>query len=116
MAEELLIVQGQPASKPEYNVAVALGRLNIPFLFQYDVFGGRRLRGGYVIDFIIENPFEEVLEVFGEYWHPDELTDKDRLKLAYLTNLFGGKEPYIIWGSEADTVEMAVETLRAKVL
>lgn len=57
-------VQGKPASKPEYKVAVILSKLGRRYLFQQSAFGGRLIRGGQVIDFLLEDfPPRTVVDV-----------------------------------------------------
>ena len=107
-------VKGEWATKNEYFVSVALDILKIPYSFHVDVWGGSRLRGGYVIDFVVETPFYIPLEVFGDYWHTGTMSAGDRLKIDNLRFLFG-HEPIILWGSETDTQEKALESVRKKV-
>ena len=74
----------RPDSKEEVWVAMALGKLDIPFIYQYDLFGTAQLRGGIVIDFLILRPFAMALEVQGEHWHTGELGADDRLRKAII--------------------------------
>ena len=110
-----LIVQNQIATGPEYRVAQALIKYEIPFRFQVDIAGGRLLRGGFVVDFEIYNPQKMPLEVFGDYWHRAQFTSRDRLKVAMLAQIYG-YEPIIIWENECKTQADANRAVREKVL
>ena len=112
MAEYL--VNGEWATKNEFNVASALTYWKIPYHFHFEIYGGSGVRGGFVIDFLVENPFETPLEVFGEYWHIGAMAEEDRLKLDMLRSYFG-YEPIIIWGDESDTIEDARDVVKLKV-
>jgi len=108
------LVHGKSATSNEYFVAAALDKLGIPFLFQVSYWGGRSLRGGQVLDFLVWNPLETPVQVFGEYWHSGLLGSKDRLKLAQLQMLFD-VPIVILWGNETDSFQDALSAVREKV-
>ena len=108
------LVRGKSATSNEYFVAAALDKLGIPFLFQVSYWGGRSLRGGQVLDFLVWNPLETPVQVFGEYWHSGLLGSKDRLKLAQLQMLFD-VPIVILWGNETDSFQDALSAVREKV-
>ena len=108
------LVRGKSATSNEYFVAAALDKLGIPFLFQVSYWGGRSLRGGQVLDFLVWNPLETPVQVFGEYWHSGLLGSKDRLKLAQLQMLFD-TPIVILWGNETDSYQDALSAVREKV-
>ena len=108
------LVHGKSATSNEYFVAAALDKLGIPFLFQVSYWGGRSLRGGQVLDFLVWNPLETPVQVFGEYWHSGLLGSKDRLKLAQLQMLFD-VPIVILWGNETDSFQDALNAVREKV-
>lgn len=108
------LVHGKSATSNEYFVAAALDKLGIPFLFQVSYWGGRSLRGGQVLDFLVWNPLETPVQVFGEYWHSGLLGSKDRLKLAQLQMLFD-TPIVILWGNETDSYQDALSAVREKV-
>ncbi len=64
-----MIVQGvRVDSINEYNVALALDRLNLDYAFQY-YFGDMGIRGSQTIDFLVyTTPKPTPLFVHGEYW------------------------------------------------
>jgi hypothetical protein len=100
------------ASLNEYNVAIALQNLELLFEFQVEYFGGRRIRGGQVLDFLVYSPLPVPLQVYGEYWHEGQMAADDQYKLNILTQAIG-KEPEIIWGKDSETVEEAQAACRA---
>lgn len=67
----------QAASSYEWNVARALWVLDWTFQYQVPLFGGRRRRGGVVLDFLVPTrPAQTVVNPIGEYWHRDTDADK----------------------------------------
>ena len=108
------LVHGKSATSNEYFVAAALDKLGIQFLFQVSYWGWRSLRGGQVLDFLVWNPLETPVQVFGEYWHSGLLGSKDRLKLAQLQMLFD-VPIVILWGNETDSYQDALSAVREKV-
>jgi hypothetical protein len=95
------------ASLNEYNVALALQKLELRFMFQVEIFGGKSLRGGQVLDFLVWNPFPIPLQVFGDYYHTAQLGANDNYNLALLRNYYG-REVEIIWGTDSKTPEDAL--------
>lgn len=86
-------VQGMmPGSVQEWRVALALERLGIPFEFQKPISGGRRVRGGQVIDFwIYTAPYPTPCFVQGEYWHNRKTEMEDLLKQDRVQRIFKGQ-------------------------
>lgn len=107
-------VQGRHASSNEYYVALALERLRLPFIFQFAPFGFTGQRGQYVVDFLVQDPFNLPVEVFGEYWHTGQLGMDDKLRLAVLGNYFH-REVLVLWGVDTDTEEEALKTVRKEI-
>jgi hypothetical protein len=61
-------------SKEEYWVSLALDKIQEQtgwgWVYQYPVYGGRNIRGGNVIDFLIYTPGRwTILDPKGRYWH-----------------------------------------------
>ena len=75
--DKLGIINGIMAdSSYEWNFARALWTLGWTFDYQVPLFGGRMVRGGVVLDFLIPTrPAQTVLNPIGEYWHQDTDTD-----------------------------------------
>ena len=64
------------ASEPEllvFNTLIRLGLVHgVDFTFQSKQFGGRILKGGYVLDFLFENPPGLAINVQGIYYHYEQ--------------------------------------------
>lgn len=92
---EVKPIQGiMPDSKEEYWVALALWRLHLDFQFQYQLFGGRKYKGGQVIDFwVYTNPLPTPIFVQGWYFHyaTAQKASESRLNLMYLEARLRGK-------------------------
>ena len=56
-------------------------RPGVDFLYQFEVFGGRQERGGFVVDFRILNPPGLMFSVVGAYWHLKNSADVVALRL-----------------------------------
>lgn len=110
-------VRGGHASSYEYNVAAALDTLELGFDFQFSVSGGRRLRGGSVIDFwVFTTPLPTPLFVNGEYWHRD--SSRESFQKAIVEQaLRGSANPVVVlWGYETSTYDAALAACRQKLL
>lgn len=106
-------VQGNDATEPEFFVANALDKMKLPFIFQYELFGGAYIRGGVLIDFLVKAPFAIPVEVFGNYWHTGQFDEDDKMRMARIQDYFK-REVVIFWGSELETQEMADKAVREK--
>jgi len=108
---ELPEIQGKkPDSKEEVWVAQALYKYHEPFIFQYAALGGTDMRGGLIIDFLLTR-FEIPLEVYGDYWHEDELPGRDIIRITKMKEMFN-VEPLILWGSEAGSENDVLQWVR----
>lgn len=64
------------ATLPELVVYNWLEKEHVKFEFQVELFGGRRLRGGLLPDFVVERGAGAIAwQVQGEYWHSQALKD-----------------------------------------
>ena len=106
------VVQNKLASLNEYNVAAALEAEQIEYKFRVAFWNGKRLRGGIEIDFLY-GPFDDLLEVMGDYWHTGQFTAADILRTNLIETEFGKKITFI-WGNESMTVLDARNALRKK--
>lgn len=106
------IVRGRQATYPEYILSVALEQEKIEYQFQVAPFGFG-LRGAFVIDFLVFNPFPTPVEVYGTYWHTGQYSDEDRFRESVLFNHYG-REVVPFWEPELETVELAVQAVRDK--
>lgn len=117
---EIKPIQGiMPDSKEEYWVALALYRLKIDFNFQYQLFGGRKYKGGQVVDFWIKTvPLPTPLLVQGWYFHYStaQRTAQTKLNIMYLKSRLVGKanEPVEVLDIEIPTPEDAFIVVKRK--
>lgn len=117
---EVQPIQGMmPDSKEEYWVALALYRLHLDFEFQYQLFGGRKYKGGQVIDFwVFTNPLPTPIFVQGWYFHyaTAEKAAQSKLNLMYLEARLRGKamKPVEIIDTEIPTPEDAYIVVKRK--
>jgi len=110
--EQMGLIQGKtPQSYEEWRVGAALMRYKVEFYYQVPIRGGRLLRGGQVLDFLLLIPNPLPVQVFGNYWHRAQLKNEDRFKLELLQQIYG-VEPEIIWGAEVQTQEDANARVR----
>lgn len=80
------------ASKEEYWVSLALEKIEAltgwGWDYQVSVYGGRRLAGGKVVDFLIYTPGRyTALSPMGRYWHTGAREDCD--EMAYVSRRRG---------------------------
>lgn len=111
------VIQGHKASTNEYNLALAFDRVKLEYKFQEAFFGGRRLRGGVVVDFIVyTKPLPTPVWVHGEYWHGNERKLIDDYQFALIFYLMRGElaKPEVVWGRDCDTEEKALATVRRR--
>jgi hypothetical protein len=111
--ETIGLINGMvPDSKEEYWIALALWRLKLDFFYQFIVLGGRSVRGGLVLDFLVNVPPVWVPVMFnGEWWHRNE--SKQRWDEAILQQEFG-VAPVVIWGDEVPDKETTYQVVKAK--
>ena len=83
--EAVGMVQGlTPASVEEWRVSQSLTKFGWDFVYQQAIAGGRNLRGGQVIDFLVMTvPKNTALYVQGEYWHGSKQQEKDEILQAF---------------------------------
>jgi len=106
-------VRGKSASLYEYYVALALDKIKIPYEFQVPVMGGKILRGGQVIDFVVYTVPITPLEVNEEYWHRDAtLEAKQELLINAIAKRYGWGDLVILWGEDVETEEKALVSVR----
>jgi hypothetical protein len=114
------LIQGiKPGSIQEWRVAVALSRLKLRFIYQYPVFGGRRIRGGQVIDFwIFTAPLPTPCYVQGTYWHRRSKELEDRLKQDKVQQRYKGQvgENLLLPEEKLTSVQAAFDLIKDKLL
>lgn len=117
---EVKPVQGiMPDSKEEYWVALALWKLHIDFVFQYQLFGGRKYKGGQVVDFwVYTMPLPTPLLVQGWYFHyaTAERASQSKLNIMYLESRLNGKamKPVEVFDTEMPTPDDAYVVVKRK--
>ena len=113
--DEIGLIQGiRPESKEEWHFAQALWQLKIPFYYQVEVLGGKLVRGGQVVDFLLEIPYLQPAQVFGEYWHENEMSDEENLNLKILEQIF--ERPVLVfWAEELVSKQEAINAIREKI-
>ena len=105
------------ATSNEWNVAEALKQLNIPFQFQVPIKGGRRIKFGLVLDFLLMTvPYPTPVWVHGDYWHQGARRQVDVKQMQDVEEVFGNEVlPGLeIWGHESSSVQEAKNALLAK--
>jgi hypothetical protein len=103
------------ATSYEFYVAKALDTVGIRYIFQYQFFGGRALRGGMVVDFLaLTSPLSTPIWVHGEYWHLGRQTTIDKYQLAVLYQFQAGllAQAVVLWGADVKTPEAALAAVR----
>jgi len=103
------IINGmQSGSSYEWNIARALWTLGWTFQYQVPLFGGRNVRGGVVVDFIVPTrPAQTVVSVIGEYWHRD--TDADAIEDLRVQDYLGRGTRILRPGTpECSTYDLAI--------
>ena len=112
-------VNGKKASSYEYYVSLAFDTLELPYIFQFEVLGGRRRLGGFLIDFLVlTRPLSTPVWVHGEYWHRGRQTLVDQYQQALLMSIMRGRinKPVILFGKDVSTPEDALVSVRREML
>lgn len=111
------VIQGEPVdSINEWNVALALDKLNLEYDFQY-YWGGTGVRGSQIIDFLVYTiPRPTPVFVHGEHWHTGLRGKQEDFKMADINSKMRGvwMEAVVIWGEESETEERALEVVRER--
>ena len=111
--DEDFTIQGSNATDIEWRVALALEKLKIPYMFQFQLMGGRSTRGGIVLDFLaLTDPLSTPIDVRGDYWHQPSQQVDDDLALAIMMSRGQYAEPVVLYGGELQTEEMAYSAVR----
>lgn len=100
-------------SKEEARVSVALDKLGYEYYYQYQLFGGRNVRGGQVIDFIVLVPPKPIpIYVQGRYWHSNKMAPEDQLKIAMVDQIEWLDTPTLWYDDELTSVQDAINLCR----
>lgn len=107
-----------PDSKEEFWVYLALERLKLKYIFQYQAMGGRSVRGGQVIDFwVLTDPLPTPLYVQGMIWHyTAEKRQQSLLNIEILKRVMSGRilEPVEIFDYECPDPETTYLVVKRK--
>jgi hypothetical protein len=114
--ETIGLVQGKkPDSVHEWRASLAYEALHVKYYFQVELLGGRRERGGMIVDFVVDLPPRMVATpVHGEYWHGQNLSTEDRFEQAIMEDM--GFTVVPLYQSDLESVEQAIASIRRKVL
>lgn len=107
------------ATRYEYNTAEALKELHLGFYFQVSFFGGRQLKGGIVVDFIVKTiPLPTPLWVHGSYWHSGRQRTIDLMQQSMLFMYMAGSlnKGVVLWGEEVESIADAKLAIKKKVM
>jgi len=107
-----LIIGMKARSMLEWRVAKALWKLGRRFRYQHSLFGGTHVRGGYVIDFLIENAPKSIpLEVQGDRWHTGNFSSDERTREARIESYLGTEIVYV-WENQLQSDEDAFTAVK----
>jgi hypothetical protein len=112
-----LYIQGiKVGSLNEYNVAMALERMRLDFQYQHPIMGGHWIRGGQVLDFLVDrDPLPVPVNVQGEYWHANPAAEAFR-EIAISAYGKGQWDELVkITEAESATFESAYDAVRRKI-
>lgn len=105
----------QCGSKNEYNFGKALEKLGISYEFQVSFGGGRGVRGGQVIDFLVNIPPKPIpVYIQGAYWHKASTAVEDLLKQASVQKYYA--MPILVSEDDSKTLEAATRFIRENVM
>ena len=108
-------VQGKDATSYEYNVAWALDKVELPYMFQFILLGGKAVQGGMVVDFLVPtDPLSTPVWVNGGFWHQGKRAAEDSYQQAVLYFVARGElnRPVTLWDPDCVTKEAALSAIR----
>jgi hypothetical protein len=112
-------LQGLKATAEEYRVGKALEKLGHEYIFQFQLFEISRVRGSFVIDFLVLTtvPLSTPVEVYGEYWHSGQLGAGDRVREIVIQDLLrGSANPLVVfYGSDLQDQQSADEVVKREI-
>lgn len=108
-------VEGKKATSYEYFVSKAFDKIGLEYIFQMSYFGGRSLRGGIVLDFLVfTKPLPTPTWVHGEYWHMGKQRTIDLMQQATMFLFMAGEAAMgkVLWGEDVKTEDLALNTVK----
>lgn len=120
---EIGLIQGQmPDSDNEWFVSLALDEqikkgAIAAYMYQYAINGGRTVRGGVIIDFLVFSPFARAVFVgAGGYYHGKQREVSDELAHALCAEMFGETNVIDLLEEETSSEELAKRAVKEKLL
>jgi hypothetical protein len=108
-----LRVKNKHASQPEFFTAKALDYWGLDYLFQVDYFGGRRTRGGFVVDFLVfTKPRPTPVWINGEWFHKGQQLTLDYLQQIILQSFQDVNPAIIFWAKDVASFDLAKVKVR----
>jgi hypothetical protein len=118
---EVGLIQGQmPDSDNEWFVSLALDEqikkgAIAAYMYQYAINGGRTVRGGVIIDFLVFAPFARAVFVgAGGYYHGKQRQVADELAHALCAQMFGETNVIDLLEEETSSEELAKRAVKEK--
>ena len=108
-------VQGKTATSYEWNFGWAFDKLKLLYIFQFVFFGGRSVRGGIVLDYLVlTNPLSTPVWLNGGIWHQGKRAAEDSYQQALLYFVARGElnRPITLWDPDLITKEAALSAAR----
>lgn len=107
------IIHGmQAGSKEEWYTSRALDKLGFEYAYQYQIDGGRSVRGGQVLDFLVYTPGKwTIVDVLGTYWHTGKHEDRLSIQKVVVEKKWRLVEA---WDYNVPSVEAAISFLRPR--
>jgi hypothetical protein len=114
------LIQGStPDSQNELNLAQALDHYKMEYIFQYSILGGKGVRGGLVIDFlVIKAPLPVPVQIQGSYWHSATMSKYEPFEVAQIEEYakYAGWDRLLeLSEAETSTYEAALMAVKQKV-
>lgn len=116
--DRIFLVKGMKATKNEYNVALALDKLDFEYKFQMAT-ASKGQTGTVILDFLVEtDPLPTPLWVHGEHWHMGDRRARDLRAQQTVDEFLGGGAlaPVELWGDETETETLALNAVRRALL
>ena len=106
-----VFLQGKECdSMPEWYFGTALEKMGYEYHFHWKIgLGGTA--GSIEVDFIVQAPGPTPVEIMGEYWHPDLMSENETIRTAAIREYFH-REPIMIDASELYSISAAMVKIR----
>lgn len=109
-------IQGKVASRPEFIVWKILRSFGWNPRFQKNILGGRRMPGGQVLDFVIEDRWPPVYVTVKSYYHKSVYARRDDVyKQLRAQSLIPGVQIVEIWERQLESPRVARDLIRREI-